>query len=231
MTSHSQQPASPARPQVEGDRARTKQILLQVLRKKNSASARELADVLDVSVQAVRRHLKDLEGEGAISHESVSTGAGRPQHVYHLTEKGSERFPRHYDEFALSFLTAMKEQVGTEAVEQVLHSQWQQKAADYRAKVGEGSLGDRIAKLADLRTREGYMVDWRALESSQTNESACRYIFTEYNCAISQVAESFPSVCTHELDMLAAIFPDCKVERTHWMVGNEHRCGYQIGAV
>jgi DeoR family suf operon transcriptional repressor len=53
------------------------------------------------------------------------------------------------------------------------------------------------------------------------------FIFTEYNCAIAHVAESFPSVCGHELEMFATVL-DCPVERTHWMVDGEHRCGYLI---
>lgn len=226
------QSVTPARLKLAaGDRSpqRTKDILMHVLRKREVASASDLADVLGVSVQATRRHLRDLEADGSIAHDRVSEGAGRPQHVYRLTEKGSEYFPRHYDEFALTFLTALTEQMGPDAVEKVLHAQWQQKAADYRKQVGDGGLSDRIAKLAELRTQEGYMVDWQPLRSD-AGAGPDQYLFTEYNCAISQIAESFPTVCNHELDMLAAIFPDCTVERTHWMVGNEHRCGYQIGA-
>jgi DeoR family suf operon transcriptional repressor len=50
----------------------------------------------------------------------------------------------------------------------------------------------------------------------------------EHNCAISNVAESFPSVCGHELEMFAAVLPDCTVERTHWIINGEHRCGYLV---
>ncbi len=42
------------------------------------------------------------------------------------------------------------------------------------------------------------------------------------------MAESFPSVCGHELEMFGAVLPDCTVERTHWIVNGEHRCGYLI---
>ncbi|NEQ86496.1 MAG: iron-sulfur cluster biosynthesis transcriptional regulator SufR, partial [Moorea sp. SIO2I5] len=53
-------------------------------------------------------------------------------------------------------------------------------------------------------------------------------ILTEYNCVISNVAESYPSVCGHELEMFAAVLPDCTVERTHWLNNGEHQCGYLI---
>ncbi|MGK7910930.1 MAG: iron-sulfur cluster biosynthesis transcriptional regulator SufR [Synechococcus sp.] len=211
-----------------------KQAILQVLRKHKSLSAQQLAEQISISVQAIRRHLKDLETEGAIARKPVSSGMGRPQYLYALTSAGLERFPKHYDEFAVTFLSAMAELVGPEQMEEVLHEQWQQKASQYRVKIGEGSLRDRIASLAELRTQEGYMVDWYALDDSDAQHGSAegrdgeQFVFSEYNCAISQVAESFPSVCGHELDMLQAVFPDSLVTRTHWMVGNEHQCGYLI---
>ena len=37
------------------------------------ATALELAKSLEISRQAIRRHLKDLEGEGLIRYKSVAT--------------------------------------------------------------------------------------------------------------------------------------------------------------
>jgi DeoR family suf operon transcriptional repressor len=73
------------------------------------------------------------------------------------------------------------------------------------------------------------MAEWYLLESEplDTNNHE-RYILTEHHCAISNVAESFPSVCGHELEMFGEILADCTVERTHWIVNGEHRCGYLI---
>jgi DeoR family suf operon transcriptional repressor len=28
--------------------------------------------------------------------------------------------------------------------------------------------------------------------------------------------------------MFAAVLPDCTVERTHWIIDGEHRCGYLV---
>ncbi|MDT9199515.1 iron-sulfur cluster biosynthesis transcriptional regulator SufR [Limnospira fusiformis KN01] len=207
----------------------TKQDILQYLLKRNQATAHELAEALDISPQATRRHLKDLQGSGLINYESVQIGMGRPQHIYRLTSQGRDRFPNSYDQFAISFLDTLAETVGPEQVSQILHKQWQRKAMEYRQRVGTGPVGDRVAKLAEIRQGEGYMAEWYAVETQEevaTGEQ--RYIFTEHNCAISSVAESFPSVCGHELEMFAAVLYDCTVERTHWLVNGEHRCGYLI---
>ncbi len=198
-----------------------KALILQLLRRRGQATAKELATELEITPQAVRRHLQELEEAALISHSRHAEGMGRPQHRYTITATGLAQFPSQYDTFAVSFLTTLADQVGTEQLETVLHHQWQQKAMSYRQQIGPGSLPERIERFAELRSTEGYMVDWHP-------HPQAGYMFAEYNCAISQVAANFPTVCGHELEMFAAVFADCTVERTHWMAGQAHRCGYWL---
>jgi DeoR family transcriptional regulator, suf operon transcriptional repressor len=203
----------------------TKQDILQHLLKQGQATAQDLAEQLQVSPQAIRRHLKDLETEGLILHQTVQTGMGRPNHVYELSREGRAQFPDRYNDFAVSLLDTLAETVGHDQVSSILRKQWERKGIEYRQQIGEGRLSDRVAKLVDLRRTEGYMAECHPVESTEANP---KYILTEYNCAISQIAESFPSVCGHELEMFELALPDCTVERTHWLVNGEHRCGYLI---
>lgn len=239
----------------------TKQDILQHLLKQNQSSAQDLADCLDISPQAVRRHLKDLESEGLIEHKTVQIGMGRPQHLYQLSREGHDRLPDQYDEFALSLLDTLTETVGQAQVSDLLRKQWERKAQEYREQVGSGSIQERVAHLVNLRRAEGYMTEWYPVPADEANaapssapdsalgqphhpsgaaphaapgaavdENAAgdRFIITEYHCAISHIAESFPSVCGHELEMFEVALQDCSVERTHWLVNGEHRCGYLI---
>lgn len=204
----------------------TKQDILRYLLKQGQATAQELADRLQVSPQAIRRHLKDLESEELILHQAVQTGMGRPNYIYSLSKQGRDRFPDRYDEFAVSLLDTLAETVGKDQVGSILRKQWERKALEYRELLGAGSLEERVTKLVELRRTEGYMAECYPVEDGSLEP---KFILTEYNCAISQIAESFPSVCGHELEMFA-IALDCSVERTHWLVNNEHRCGYLIRA-
>ena len=204
----------------------TKQDILEYLLKQDRAIAQDLATVMDISPQAVRRHLKDLQTEGLIAYQSFSSGTGRPQHIYQLSQKGRDRFPNQYDRFAISFLDTLVENLGYEQAAKMLHHHWKKKSIDYREKLGNGRLIDRVAKLVELRRQEGYMADYHAADDRND-----KFILTEHNCAISQVAASFPAVCGHELEMFAAALADCKVERTHWIVDGEHQCGYLISMI
>ncbi|MBF2079727.1 MAG: iron-sulfur cluster biosynthesis transcriptional regulator SufR [Synechococcales cyanobacterium T60_A2020_003] len=209
----------------------TKQDILDYLMRQGQANAQDLANSLQISPQATRRHLNDLEAEGLIEHRQVQTGMGRPQHLYTLSDKGRDRYPDQYDEFALDLLDTLAETVGREQVGTILRKQWERKALEYRRRVGNGSLQERVANLVALRKAEGYMAEWHSVDSLQDVSAAGaspQYIITEYNCAISHIAESFPSVCGHELEMFSLALDGCKVERTHWLVNGEHRCGYLV---
>jgi DeoR family transcriptional regulator, suf operon transcriptional repressor len=206
----------------------TKQDILNHLLKQGQATAQELADSLEVSPQAVRRHLKDLEDDGLIEHQVIQVGMGRPNYIYQLSREGRDRLPDRYDDFALSLLDTLAETVGKDQVNRILHKQWERKALDYRQKLGTGSIQERVANLVELRKAEGYMAEWHRVESEESQLASPRFIITEYNCAISHIAESFPSVCGHELEMFELALQGCQVERTHWLVNGEHRCGYLI---
>ena len=205
----------------------TKQNILQYFLKQGRATAQQLAKALKISPQAVRRHLNELEADKLVEYHALHQGMGRPQYIYQLSRKGRSLFPQGYGEFAVSFLDALAETVGKEQVSKVLEKQWQKKAAEYRDRIGQGSLQERVTKLMQLRQEEGYMAELHHLSKVGKKQ---RFILAEHNCAISEVAESYPSVCGHELEMFAEVLPDCTVERTHWINNGEHRCGYLIQA-
>ncbi len=211
----------------------TKQDILKYLLKEFQATALKLAGALKITPQAVRRHLKDLEGEELIIYSSEQIGMGRPQHVYKLSDKGKESLRREigdsYGKFTVSLLDTLAETVGRDQVSSILQKQWERKAEEYRQLLGKGSLCQRVANLVELRKSEGFMAEYHSVETSDS-EAKEKFIFLEHNCAISNVAESFPSVCGHELEMFAAVLPDCTIERTHWIIDGEHRCGYLVEA-
>lgn len=204
----------------------TKQDILQYLWQHESATAQELATELEISQQAVRRHLKDLEQQELIEYSAIAKEMGRPQHLYQLSSKGRDRISPsssiNYSTFAVSLLDTLAETVGPDQVSHILGKQWERKAIAYREALGDGSLQERVAKLVELRKAEGFMAECHSLESDR------RFIMTEHKCAISNVAESFPSICGHELEMFAQVLPDCIVERTHWIINGEQRCGYLV---
>lgn len=202
----------------------TKQGILDYLLKYGQAKATQLAQSLQISPQAVRRHLKDLEAEGLIEHRAQQEGMGRPNYFYELSRAGRDRFPNRYSDFAVSFLDAVVETAGEAQVEAILRKQWERKAEDYRDRLGSGALAKRLQTLVKLRQAEGYMAE--ILPAASHGQEG--FLLMEHHCAIAEVAESFPVVCGNELEMFKAVLPDCQVERTQWINEGEHQCGYLI---
>jgi DeoR family transcriptional regulator, suf operon transcriptional repressor len=116
----------------------------------------------------------------------------------------------------------MPEQLGP-----ILRTQWRKKLEEYQPHLVQGSLGDRLAMLVALRRGEGFMSECHPVEADETGATRSFFV-TDYHCAIADIAEAFPRVCGHELDLYVELFPDCSVERTHWMIRGESHCGYQI---
>lgn len=201
----------------------TKEAILQYLLRENKASAQSIADVIGISLQATRRHLKDLQQQGFMEIETVQAKTGRPQYLYFLSRRGRDRFPQNYGEFALSFLDTLTETVGEKEVSKILEKQWQKKADHYRRYMTGDTLKQKIEQLVKMRQEEGYMA-----EVFMWEEKPNHFFISEHNCAISEVAESYPQVCHHELEMFASLFQHCTVERTNWIHHGEHRCGYLI---
>jgi DeoR family suf operon transcriptional repressor len=202
----------------------SKEYILQYLLKQGKATAPKIAKALDISTQATRRHLNDLESEGLIDHHTIQIKMGRPQNEYYLTDKGRNRFPNRYGEFAVSFLDSLAETMGETQVRKVLEKQWERKRNEYAQILNSHSLEERITKLVEIRQQEGYMSEFSYLHQDYSQKK--QFLITEHNCAIVDVSGSYPQVCEHELEMFASLFPDCTVERTNWLNNGEHRCGY-----
>ncbi|MEL6322233.1 MAG: iron-sulfur cluster biosynthesis transcriptional regulator SufR [Cyanobacteria bacterium J06626_14] len=221
-------------PDTHSQSSKSKEDILDYLARQGQAKAQDLASHLKISPQATRRHLKDLEAENLITHQTVQAGMGRPQYVYQLSERGRDRLPEQYGDFAVSLLDALAETVGQDQVGSILKKQWERKALDYQQRVGQGSTQEKVERLVQLRRDEGYMAEWRLMSEASPSEappsssSNRQFLITEYNCAISDVARSFPTVCGHELEMFELALQGCKVERTHWLVDGEHCCGYLV---
>ena len=241
VTPDSTQPSaqSPAQTSVQSSvqPSSVKEDILRFLLKQGTATAGAIAKQLSVTPQAVRRHLKALEGNGLIEHQTAQEGIGRPNHLYQLSRQGRDHFPDQYDQFALSLLNTVADTMGPEHVGKLLKHQWQSKAKEYKEKLGEAPLKDRMQTLVKLRQAEGYMAECYPAEAvaddkedADEKDAAGRdaFVITEYNCAIAHIAESYPTVCGHELARFAIALPDCSVERTHWLVNGEHQCGYLV---
>ncbi|MEB3330982.1 MAG: iron-sulfur cluster biosynthesis transcriptional regulator SufR [Synechococcaceae cyanobacterium] len=205
------------------DASPTREAVLALLLRHGEATAAALAELLHVSVQAMRRHLRSLEDDGLVEASPAVEGPGRPSNRWRLTDAGRDRFHDGSEHFALGLMQTMASTMPAEAMQQMLSRQAERKAADYRRLLGEGTLAERIARLVDLRRSEGYVA-----ESRRDDDEPDSWLIQEFHCSVMRIAEEFPMVCDQELELMRRTFPDCQVERVHWRLEEGHSCGFQL---
>ncbi len=202
--------------------APTRETTLTLLLKQGEMSAAQLAETLGISVQAMRRHLRSLEDDELVESSPTASGPGRPSNLWRLTTKGHQHFPDGSENFALGLLESMAATLSPEAMSDLLRQQAIEKANQYRLRLGNAPLEQRVRELVNLRLQEGYVSD---IQPAPNGQGWC---ISEFHCSVQRIAEEYPAVCDQELQLIRHTFPDCSVERVHWRLEAGHSCGFRI---
>jgi DeoR family suf operon transcriptional repressor len=197
------------------------QVLLE-LKRHQPLAVKELADRHGVSPTAVRRHLKELELEQLVVYRREQRGQGAPTFVYRLTPDGEALFPKRYEEALTAALEFVERHGGRQAVSRFFAGVFGEEAEKLKARLSEASLEERLAAVADLLSRQGFMAEWT------TDGAGVR--IAEHNCAMHAVASRFPEVCHEELEFLKQVLGR-EVERKSHIVAGCNACEYSVGLV
>ena len=192
--------------------------LLVALRKEQPLSAAELGTRFGLTANALRRHLKVLEDAGLVRFLREVRGVGGPVYAYSLTEKGEQLFPREYAGALADALEVVRAEQGTEGVVRLFRRRWEALAEEAKPDLGSHSFAERVHALAAMLTANGYMAE---SESSAPGEARIR----EHNCAVREIAQRFPEVCSAEAAFIAEVL-GAAVEREQHMMHGCASCSY-----
>jgi len=199
-------------------------ILFQ-LKTRGPAETLALAGALNISRQAVLQHLERLVTDGLVDHADERRGVGRPRRIWSLTTAAQARFPDTHAQLTLEMLDAVRAEFGEAGVERMIVRREAATAQTYvRAMAGADSLQARVARLAELRTAEGYMADW-------SPDPGGGFLLVENHCPICAAAAACQGFCRAELMVFRqALGPDVNIERTDHILAGARRCAYRITA-
>jgi predicted ArsR family transcriptional regulator len=200
---------------IKGPRA----SLLVELKREPRRTARELADRLGFSLNAVRHHLKDLEAAGFVVHERAVHGVGAPVFVYRLGPVAEALFPRRYEQTLTELLDDLAEREGRSAAVSLLESQFERLAERLARETAGLAPAERMAAVGRALADAGYMPEWEA--------TSCSGTFTERNCAIESVAARFPEVCRAEARLLERVIGGTVERHSHILEGCS-ACQYKV---
>ncbi len=206
----------------QGDHLTNQEATLTLLLKRGHSNASELASVLGISVQAMRRHLRHLEKKGLIKPSRPNNGPGRPSNLWSLTKQGEHQFDANTNFFSLELLDATANTLNKKTFQKVFNQLAKSKGNTYRHKLGEGPLFKRLEKLVELRKQEGHITEFHKCPSGKG------WVINDFHCAVKNIAEEYPILCEQELLTMRNSLPDCDVERVQWRIEQGHTCGFLI---
>jgi predicted ArsR family transcriptional regulator len=195
---------------------------LVLLKTRGPQTAGDLAKVAKVTGEAARQQLVRLAAEGLVAATAEPRGVGRPAQVWALTEAGNARFPNAHAELTAQLIGTIRTQLGEAVLDRLIEARAAESKAAYKAELrGVSDLGQRVARLAEARTREGYM--------AQSQPDGEGYLLVENHCPICVAATACQGFCRAELDTFRAVLgPDVNVERTEHIVQGDRRCAYRV---
>jgi predicted ArsR family transcriptional regulator len=205
-----------------------KRRIVERLKRVESATAPELASGFGLTDTAVRQHLETLEALGLVERSaSEPAGRGRPPVAWHLTALAASLFPDRHADLTVELIASIREALGEDGLTKVIGTRSKAQEAVYRGALPDPAcpLAERVARLADIRTSEGYLA-----ESVPGTDGAV--LLVEHHCPIADAARSCGGLCQSELNLFQRVLgDDVVVERTQHLMAGDMRCAYQIRPV
>jgi len=183
----SSRPTQPDMPSLIAGRS-TRMEVLELLRRKQAASAEAISSELGVTPNAVRQHLTNLEREGLVRSEPVRHKRGRPSLLFSLTERADAIFPKRYGQLASMVLTELQDMGGPELLDEVFRRVARRHATSVEQDMEGLSFDDKLQRLVAWIGRAGTLAD--------TEEAADGIRVNIHNCPFRNTALKFPQVCT-----------------------------------
>jgi len=199
--------------------------ILFLLKTRGPMTAQALGAALDITPQGTRQHLARLETEGLVGFEDRREKVGRPSRWWALTEAGHGRFPDSHAALTVDLIESVIRVFGAAGMDRLIADREARQHGAYEAAVaGPDGLEDRVAALAALRDREGYMTEWR--------RDGDGWLLVENHCPICAAASACQSFCRSELALFRMVLgEDVAVERIDHIVAGARRCAYRITPV
>ncbi|MEY2400352.1 MAG: hypothetical protein QOJ08_463 [Ilumatobacteraceae bacterium] len=201
----------------------TKRRIVERLKRVESATATDLAGEFGLTDTALRQHLDALEAAGMVTRSMAEpTGRGRPPVHWQLAPGATQAFPDRHGELSVDLISSLRSALGDPALDKVIGARSDRQVASYQAVLsGSTSLRERVERLANVRSDEGYLAEVRP--------DGDDLLLIEHHCPIRDAAASCGALCTAELDVFQRVLgPDVKVTRTQHVMAGDRRCAYRV---
>lgn len=165
--------------------------ILERLRRDGEATIAELAEHLDISEVATRRHVGLLEDDGFLASRTRKAGRGRPAAYYRLTDRGRGLYPDRYADVAEELIEFITSEDGRDGFRRYLRWRLQRQTDRLADAVDpDDDLEGRLEQLAEALSEAGY-------DATVTPDGE-GFELRQHHCAVYEVARHHPEMCAYE---------------------------------
>ncbi|MEK6374701.1 MAG: methanogen output domain 1-containing protein [Acidobacteriota bacterium] len=201
----------------------SRRAILIALKTEGPSTIAQLAELLQLTGEAVRQQLLQLQREGwvdsRIARSEERGRTGRPATRYSLTEAGDHLFPKNYDLLNIAFIDAVSDELGPDAAKRMLKRVSDDRAATVGASLRGKSLEERVEALKNFYLEgDPHM---------QVEKSDGNYRLVERNCPYINTAMQRPALCSVSVNALSRILGH-RVEREKKFQNGDGRCVFLV---
>lgn len=201
----------------------SRQQLLHILKTLGPRSTSSLANRLEMTQAGARKHLNLLQQDKLVTSSGIAGGVGRPDLVWRLTKTGHNRFPDTHDSLTLDLIGSIRTVFGEAGLDKLIATRETETTKRYaRALSSARSTRQKIERLAELRSEEGYMA-----QAQQVDDQTWRLL--ENHCPVCAAARVCQGLCRSELAIFRKVLgKSFSVERDEYLLEGARRCSYRI---
>jgi predicted ArsR family transcriptional regulator len=164
--------------------ASTRGRIVMLLRR-DSRTVDELAQILNMTDNAVRAHLATLERDGFVQQLGERRGSSKPAFIYELSADAEQLFPKAYGPVLRQLLEVLSEEMTADEVEALMRRTGRRLAEQQHLPAGD--LQSRLQMAANVLNELGGLA-----ELEQRNGS---FYIHGYSCPLAAVVPGHPEVC------------------------------------
>ncbi len=185
-------------------------------------SSQDLSRRLGVTPMAVKLQLYELASERLVHADLAPRSRGRPRKLWKLMEAADRFFPDSHAMLSRDILVSIRKTLGETALDSVLEARATEQFERYAEALAPCcTLESKLARLAELRSEEGYMA------CVEQDENSIRLV--ENHCPICAAAKECVKLCQGELELFRKVLGESVVvARTEHIVSGSRRCVYTI---
>jgi DeoR family transcriptional regulator, suf operon transcriptional repressor len=197
-------------------------VLDHLLQRKAGATLDELVKQIGLSRTAINQQLISLEGQGFIRKSEPRKSGGRPQHVYVLTDEGTNLFPKQYSWFSKLLIQTLRQEIGEEQVSKYMYNLGVKLSAGLIPRLVGKNRAERIDEIVKIMNETGFVATTvPASGDEKIPRVECR------NCVYHDLSKDYPEVCRFDIGFLSGLM-GAEVEQQSCIQRGSETCRFKF---